>query len=411
MSEAGADSTVYRTRDFYVYLFQRFVTTLASMVMSVAVAWQVYDIEHTALSLGLVGLCQFVPMFLLVLPAGELADRVNPRRILSAALLVNSLCVLLLLVATLSKPTSAFPFYLILILFGAARGFTQPVGSAMLPFLVPAEKLPRAIALSSSAFTTGVIVGPALGGFLYIFGPVATYSVCFAGFLYSALSAFTLGGRVRVHQPGDETRLERVLAGIRYVRSRPVIFGSISLDLFAVLLGGAVAMMPIYARDILHVGPEGLGLLRSAPAVGAALTALYLARYPVERHTGFLMFMSVAVFGIATIVFGISTYFWLSMVALFFVGASDMVSVYIRTSLVQLLTPDDMRGRVSSVNMLFIGASNELGEFESGVVAAWLGAVPAVIIGGLGTLAVVGLWMWGFPALRKIDRLEDASPS
>jgi MFS family permease len=318
--------------------------------------------------------------------------------------------VLLLLVVTLSKPTSAVPFYMILVLFGAARGFTQPVGSAMLPFLVPPEKLPRGIALSSSAFTTGVIIGPALGGFLYIFGPVATYSVCALGYLYSCLSTFTLGGRVRVHHPGDETRLERVLAGIRYVRSRPAIFGSISLDLFAVLLGGAVAMMPIYARDILHVGPQGLGLLRSAPAVGAALTALYLARYPVKRHTGIVMFISVAVFGLATIVFGVSTFFWLSMAALFCVGASDMVSVYIRTALVQLMTPDEMRGRVSSVNMLFIGASNELGEFESGVVAAWLGAVPAVIIGGLGTLAVVGLWMWGFPVLRKIDKLEETTP-
>ena len=409
MSDSTVE-TVYRARDFRFYLSQRFISTIATMIMSVAVGWQVYDIERTALSLGLVGLCQFVPMFLLVLPAGEIADRLNPRKIMAAALLVDALCVVLFLIVTLQHPTSATPFYLILILFGAARGFTQPVGSAILPFLVPPEKLPRAIALSSSAFTTGVIVGPALGGFLYVLGPVVTYSICAVCFLYSSITAFSYGGRVRIQETITETRVERVLAGIRYVRSRPVILGSISLDLFAVLLGGAVAMMPIFARDILHVGPTGLGLLRSAPAVGAALTALYLARYPITRNTGVLMFASVAVFGVATIVFGLSEIFWLSMAALFVVGASDMVSVYIRTALVQLLTPDDMRGRVSSVNMLFIGASNELGEFESGVVAAWIGAVPAVIVGGIGTLAVVGLWMWGFPALRKVDRLEDASP-
>ena len=281
-----------------------------------------------------------------------------------------------------------------------------------MPFLVPPEKLPRAIALGSSVFQVGVIAGPAIGGFLYAWGPAAAYGACFASFALSAVGVAILGGRRR---PPDDavlaSRLERVKEGVRFVRSRPVVLGAISLDLFAVLLGGATALLPVFARDLLHVGPVGLGVLRSAPAVGAAAVALYLTYWPIQRKTGITMFVCVAVFGVATIVFGLSTSFYLSLFALAVLGASDQISVFIRSALVQYATPDAMRGRVSAVNMLFIGASNELGEFESGATAWLFGTVPAVVIGGIGTLVVVAIWMKLFPPLRTVDRLTDVSAS
>ncbi|MBU6442449.1 MAG: MFS transporter [Alphaproteobacteria bacterium] len=402
---------VYRERDFHVFLLSRFLATSAMQVLSVAVGWQIYAIARDPLALGLVGLSQFVPMFLFTLPAGDVADRADQRLIYALSLGVAALCGALLLALSLSHPTVTWPFYAILALFGAARGFTGPAGSALLAFLVPMERLPKAIGWNSTAFQTAVIAGPAIGGFLYALGPVAAYAVCAACFLGAALGVTTLGGRRRmVESAGGTTALGRVGEGIRFVRTRPVVLGALSLDLFAVLLGGAVALLPAFARDILHVGPEGLGLLRSAPAAGAALMAVAFGRRPLERHAGPLMFAAVALFGVATIVFGLSTSFLLSLGALFVLGASDMVSVFIRTSLIQIATPDAMRGRVSAVNMLFIGASNELGEFESGLTASWWGTVPAVIVGGLGTLLVVALWMWGFPPLRKIDRLTDVMP-
>ena len=402
---------VYRERDFHVFLLSRFLATSAMQVLSVAVGWQIYAIARDPLALGLVGLSQFVPMFLFTLPAGDVADRADQRLIYALSLGVAALCGALLLALSLSHPTVTWPFYAILALFGAARGFTGPAGSALLAFLVPMERLPKAIGWNSTAFQTAVIAGPAIGGFLYALGPVAAYAVCAACFLGAALGVTTLGGRRRmVESAGGTTALGRVGEGIRFVRTRPVVLGALSLDLFAVLLGGAVALLPAFARDILHVGPEGLGLLRSAPAAGAALMAVAFGRRPLERHAGPLMFAAVVLFGVATIVFGLSTSFLLSLGALFVLGASDMVSVFIRTSLIQIATPDAMRGRVSAVNMLFIGASNELGEFESGLTASWWGTVPAVIVGGLGTLLVVALWMWGFPPLRKIDRLTDVMP-
>jgi MFS family permease len=281
----------------------------------------------------------------------------------------------------------------------------------LLAFLVPPERLARSIAVNSSVFMVAVIAGPALGGFLYALGPTATYSVCVVGFLASGALMVTLGGR-RVTKAVSvaDGRLARVAEGIRFVRTRPVVFGAISLDLFAVLLGGATALLPVFARDILQVGPIGLGLLRSAPAAGAAVTALALTGRPIERGTGWKMFAAVAVFGVATVVFGLSRNFTLSLAALSVLGASDMISVFVRHALVNFATPDEMRGRVGSVNMLFIGASNELGEFESGLTAALFGTVPAVVIGGLGTLAVVAAWMKLFPPLRTVDRLSDVAP-
>ncbi len=399
---------IYRQRDFTFFISSRFLATVAMMVQSVAIGWQVYEISHKPFALGLVGLCQFAPMFLFTLPAGEISDRFDQRRVLAIAQAMQAVCAALFLAFSILTPHSVMPFYAVLVLFGIARGFSGPAGSSLLAFLVPPEKLARGIALSSSAFTTAVIAGPALGGFLYAFGPVPTYGVCFAGFIFAAICTATLGGRRVVHVQGEASRLERVIEGIRFVRERPIVMGAISLDLFAVLLGGAVALLPIYARDILHVGSEGLGVLRSAPAAGAAVVAFTLARWPVERKSGAIMFGSVAIFGIATIVFGLSTNFALSLAALFVIGASDMISVYIRSTLINFATPDPMRGRVGAVNMLFIGASNELGEFESGLTAQWFGTVPSVVVGGIGTLIVVAVWMGLFPPLRKVDKLSEA---
>jgi len=403
---------IYRDRDFSFFISSRFLSTVAMQVQSVAIGWQIYDIERTPLSLGLVGLCEFVPMFLLTLPAGEITDRFDQRRILALSQALLGICSGLFLLFSLLYPRDALPFYGVLVLFGAARGFAGPSGQSMLAFLVPPERLAKSIALSSSAFTVAVIAGPALGGFLYAFGPIATYSISLAGFLSAAVLTTTFGGRRfdRSSVSGG-SRLARVIEGIRFVRDRPIVLGAISLDLFAVLLGGAVALLPIFARDILHVGPTGLGLLRSAPAVGAALTAFTLSRHPITRRSGVRMFAAVAIFGLATVVFGISHNIYLSLAALFVTGASDMVSVNIRQSLINFATPDPMRGRVGAVSMLFIGASNELGEFESGITASWFGTVPAVIVGGLGTLGVVAAWMWLFPPLRTVDRLTDVEPT
>ncbi|HEY1836553.1 MAG TPA: MFS transporter [Rhizomicrobium sp.] len=406
MAESSTPA-IYRGRDFSFYVSARFLSTVAMQVQSVAIGWQIYAITRSTLALGLVGLCEFVPMFLLTLPAGEIADRFDQRRVLALTQIAEAVCAGLFLLFSLTQPHNALPFYGVLVLFGAARGFSGPSGQSLLAFVVPPEKLGRAIALGSSAFTTAVIAGPALGGFLFVFGPGATYGICLAGFVFSGVLYSRLGGRRVVHSASEVSRWERVKEGIRFVRNRPVVLGAMSLDLFAVLLGGAVALLPVFARDILHVGSVGLGLLRSAPAVGAALTAFSLSRWPVTRNSGAKMFAAVAIFGVATVVFGLSRNFYLSWLALFVTGATDMISVFVRSTLIQFATPDPVRGRVSAVNMLFIGASNELGEFESGLTAAWLGTVPAVILGGIGTLAVVAIWMWLFPPLRKVDRLTD----
>jgi MFS family permease len=406
---SDSSPNIYRERDLNLFVGSRFLSTVAIQVQSVAIGWQIYDMERTPLALGLVGLCQFLPMFLLTLPAGDITDRFNQRRVYALAAGLQAGCSALFLGLSLYSPHTAWPFYLVLVLFGAARGFSGPSGSSLLPFLVAPEKLTRALAFSSSVFTTAVISGPALGGFLYALGPVAVYCICILGFIGAALIVSQLGGRRHVPEHSLLSRFERVAEGVRFVRTRPVVLGAISLDLFAVLLGGATALLPVYARDILTVGPVGLGFLRSAPAAGAFAMAFYLTHWPIRRHVGAKMFAAVAVFGIATIVFGLSVWFPLSLAALFVLGASDMVSVNIRGSLIQLSTPDAMRGRVSAVSMLFIGASNELGEFESGTTAALFGTVPAVVLGGLGTLAVVAVWMKLFQPLRRVNSFSDVA--
>lgn len=400
---------IYRTRDLYCFVAARFISTVAMQVQSVALGWQIYNMTHSTLALGLVGLSQFLPMFLLTLPAGEIIDRFNQRRVYSVAAGCQACCGAIFMALSILMPRTPWPFYLVLVLFGAARGFSGPSGSSLLAFLVPPERLNNSISLSSSFFSIAVISGPAIGGLLYVLGPIAVYSLCILGFLSAAILVSQLGGRGFTPEPHAASRWERVREGVHFVRSRPVMLGAISLDLFAVLLGGATALLPVYAKDVLHVGPIGLGFLRSAPALGAFSMAFTLTHRPICRNVGAKMFAAVSLFGIATIIFGISRWYGLSIAALFVLGSCDMVSVNIRSSLIQLATPDKMRGRVSSVSMLFISASNELGEFESGITAWMIGAVPAVILGGISTLLVVALWLRLFPPLREIKRFGDVA--
>jgi MFS family permease len=402
----NGQSKAYRERDLPLYLGARFLSEAAALALSVAVGWTIYKASGAPLALGIVGLVQFVPMVLLTLPAGELCDRISPRPVLAAGLALQALCAIGFLVRAMSPSPALWPFYVIVLALGVARAFADPAAQALLPFLVPDERLPLAIAWGSSAWQVAVIAGPALGGGAYVLGPAVAYGFCCAAYFAAMLSVATLGGRrvAVVESAPLKDRIARVIKGITFVWSRPIVLGAISLDLFAVLLGGATTLLPVYARDILHVGPAGLGGLRSAPAIGACLIALIQARHPPQRRAGPQLFAAVAIFGVATLIFAFSTSFALSLTALFVLGASDMVSVNIRSSLVQLATPDAMRGRVAAVTMLFIGASSELGAFESGVAAALFGTMPAVALGGLGTLAVAAIWLKTFPALRQIDR-------
>jgi MFS family permease len=397
-------------RDFRVYQAARFLVTIATQMQSVAIAWQVYAITHRAVDLGYVGLAEFVPTFGLALFAGAVADRFDRRRIVIVTTLGVAACSATLLAMTWTGRGGVLGIYGVIVAFGFARAFSAPAQSAMAPSLVPKEDFPNAVAWASSFWQIATIVGPAVGGLLYGAGG--------AGAVYGAtmvlcIVASGLVAIVRARQGESEKRAaswETFIAGIRYVRKNRILLGSISLDLFAVLFGGASALLPVYASDVLHVGPRGLGLLRSAPAIGAAVMALVVAHRPLKRHAGVTMFWCVALFGIATIVFGFSHSFFLSLVALAVTGASDMVSVVVRQTLVQLKTPNEMRGRVSAVNMMFVVSSNELGEFESGITAAWFGAVPAVVLGGVASVLVVIAYTFGFPELRRVDRLDDVTP-
>ncbi len=404
-SRRAAFQILART-DFRRFLSARLLATLAAQMQTVAVGWQIYAITRDPLDLGLIGLSQFLPFVVLILPAGQVADHYDRRRILTACYAVEALCALLLLWFTIHSITSAWPVFAAMTLLGCARAFSMPSGQALLPNLVPREEFTRAVALNSSVFQIATVVGPAVGGLLYLAGPRVVYSTVLALALISiALMLRVQGGGRPSTAEREPASLQTLLSGLRFVRSKPIVLGAISLDLFAVLFGGATALLPIFASDILHVGPSGLGLLRTAPGVGASLCAVVLAFLPISRHVGPWMFGGVAMFGVATIVFGYSTSFILSLVALLVLGAADMVSVYVRHLLVQLETPDRIRGRVSAVSAVFIGASNELGEFESGVTAKWWGTVRAVIIGGIATLVVTGLWARLFPSLWRMDDL------
>jgi len=393
--------------DFLRYELARFFIVTALEMQSVAVGWQVYEITRRPLDLGLVGLAQFLPGILLFLVAGHAADRFDRRKVLVICYAGFAICSALLLEIALRRATAVFPIYAVLVGLGVVRSFNAPAGRALLPQLVAAEHFPNAVAWNATTFQTATILGPAVGGLLYAFfrGPAAVYAMAAVTALVAMFAMLQIRPRAAMARPREEVSLRTVLAGLHYIWRQKLILGSISLDLFAVLLGGAVALLPVYAREILHTGPWGLGLLRSAPGVGAAAMAVLLAHRPLTGRTGVKMLGCVAGFGVFTVLFGISHNLVLSMIALLLLGASDMVSVIIRGVLVQLATPDEMRGRVNAVDMIFIGASNEFGEFESGLTAHWFGTVPAVLLGGVGTLVVVALWAWLFPELRKADRL------
>jgi MFS family permease len=390
---------------FVAFWFARIASSFGFQMLSVAVGWQVYSITGRAFDLGLIGLVQFVPSVVLALPAGHVADQFERRRIVLLGQVVEWIAIALLAGMSLAHGIHEIGILLLVFVIGVAKAFEFPAMQSMLPALVPADILPRAMAVNGSAGQAAMIMGPALGGFLYVAGPGVVYSV--AALLY--LASIVLLVRLRYAQTPprrEPATLKTVFAGVHFIRRRPDVLGVISLDLFAVLLGGATALLPIFAKDILHTGPWGLGLLRAAPAVGALLMSLWLAHNNLQRRVGSIMFASVAGFGLATLVFAVSTTLWLSLVALFALGAFDMVSMVIRGALVQLDTPDDMRGRVSAVNAIFINTSNQLGEFESGMLAAWMGAVHATVLGGVGTLVVVGVWMAMFPTLRRRQRLQ-----
>jgi MFS family permease len=396
---------VFSSPNFLLFELARFCIVAALEMQSVAVAWQVYEITRRPLDLGFVGLAQFLPVVLLFLPAGHAADRFDRRRLLVICYAGFAVCSGLLLAIAWHQRKSVHLIYAVLILIGVVRCFNAPAARALLPQLVPPEQFPRAVAWNSSIFQTATILGPALGGSLYacFHGAAATYAGAALIGIAAALSLLRIRPQVaaRAREP---VSLGTVLAGLRYIWREKVILGSISLDLFAVLLGGAVALLPVYAREILRTGPWGLGLLRSAPGIGAAGMAVLLAYRPLRARIGATMLWAVAGFGVFTILFGISHHLILSLIALLLTGASDMVSVVIRGTLIQIATPDAMRGRVNAVDMIFIGASNELGEFESGLTAHWFGAAPAVVLGGIGTLVVIAIWAWKFPELRRADR-------
>jgi MFS family permease len=402
---ASPEANALRHRPFVFYWLATGAAAFAVQIMSVAVGWQIYDITRNPLHLGYVGLAQFLPPLLLVLVTGLAADRFSRRFIMAACLGVEALCALGLVVFTLSHPTGVTPVFAILVVLGIARAFMNPAADALAPNLVPKAAIAHAISLNSMIWQIGNIVGPVFGGLLYGISGVVAYSTALL-LVGTAGILVLLIGRVPQQNHAQETSLSTLFAGFHFIKKEKIVLGAISLDLFAVLLGGAVALMPIFARDILDVGPLGLGLLRAAPGIGAVVMALYLARFGIKDHAGIVLFVFVAGFGFFTVVFGLSTWVPLSIAALLMMGACDMISVYVRETLLQLWTPDDVRGRVNAVNRVFIGASNELGEFRAGVVAAWIGAVAAVVIGGAGTMGVAFFWSRWFPELRTARRLD-----
>jgi MFS family permease len=390
--------------NFRYFMMARFLATLSSEMQAIAVGWQVYALTHRPLDLGLVGLAQFLPGVLLFLVSGQAADRFPRRRIVMACYAGFAACSVALLALTFAHNRQVWPIYLVLVGNGIVRSFNGAAGQSFLPSLIPAEHFPNAVAWSASVFTGATILGPAAGGLLY--GLAGTPTPVYASAALGCLTSVLLAAAIRLAAPPRKAAtLKMVFEGLRFIARKQLLMGAISLDLFAVLLGGATALLPVFADTILEIGPSGLGMLRSGPAMGALLMATLNAYRPLRRRAGAAMLWCVAGFGVFTVSFGLSRSVPISMASLILLGACDMVSVIVRHTMVQLSTPDEMRGRVSAVNMVFIGASNELGQFESGVTAQWFGVVPAVVIGGIGTLAVVAAWAWLFPDLRKVDEL------
>ena len=399
--------SVFHEPRYVRFWFARICSTISFQMAAVAVGWQVYALTHSTFALGMVGLVQFLPMVLLTLVVGQVADRFNRKTIISICQVVEGLTLALLALSSYLHRLHPYGIYCAVAAIGASRAFESPSTQALVPGLVEDAKVPQAIAFSTSANQTASIVGPALGGLLYAFGAHVPYGLCACLFGTAALLSSTIVPKRRIAGKAPVSA-QSVLAGIHYIRERKNILGAISLDLFVVLLGGATALLPAYARDILHTGPWGLGLLRLAPAVGALSTAVFLAHHPIRTRAGHRMFAAVIVFGVTTIAFALSRNVWLSMAILCLLGAADVTSVVVRSSLVQLETPDEMRGRVSAVNSLFIGTSNQLGEFESGVTASWFGIIPATILGGVGSIVIALIWMVLFPDLRKLKSVAGA---
>ncbi|MBB3354834.1 MFS transporter [Rhizobium lentis] len=404
-SPTGDRFAAFRHPSYTRFFFARFLLSFSQQIVSVAVGWQMYDQTGKAIYLGLIGLVQFLPSLLLILVTGSVADRHNRRAIAALCSLVSALCTLALLIMTATETFAPWPVFAVLLIFGIERAFMSPAVQSLAPNLVPEHALSNAIAWNSSSWQLAAITGPVIGGLLYGVSATTAYTVAV---IFSILGAALLFMIPKPEQKttGEAKSWAMILGGFSFIRAEKVVLGAISLDLFAVLLGGATALMPIFARDILTLGPWGLGLLRAAPGLGAIVMAIFLAAYPLKHRAGLYMFIGVALFGVGTIIFGASTNTEISIAALALMGAADMVSVYVRESLIALWTPDQLRGRVNAVNMVFVGASNELGEFRAGTMASVFGAVPAVILGGIGTLAVAAIWASSFPKLRRIDTLD-----
>ncbi len=404
MITAGSGELL-KHRSFLLFLLSRSLSRFASQIGAVAIGWQVYEMTGSAFNLGMIGLVQFLPTALLLFVAGHAADRYERRRVVQVCQVAEALTALFLAWGAYAGWLTVTQIFIATFVLGIAGAFESPALAALLPLVAPKGALQRATAVASGAAQIATIAGPAIGGLAYAFAPGAAYGAMAAFSLFGTLFM----GAVSLSQPAairDSATPNDLFAGVKFVRNNPAILGTISLDLFAVLLGGATALLPIYARDIQQTGPLGLGILRAAPAVGALLMTIVLARHTIDRRVGMRMFQAVIVFGAATVVFALSHWMWLSVVSLAILGAADTVSVVIRFSLVQLATPDEMRGRVGAVNFLFINASNQLGQFESGLTAALFGAMPAAVLGGVGTIAIALLWMKLFPTLRNVERLE-----
>lgn len=399
----------FRHRDFTLFWLAMLVEGFALTMATVAIGWQVYSVRGNPLDLGLVGLAEFLPLLLLALPAGQLADRLPRRRIIALMIGLDVAVLAALLGITAQGATRVWPFFALAFVTGVGSALRAPAGRALTPSLVPQELLVSALAHRSIAFQASAVAGPALGGLLFALHPELVYAVAIALSLV-ALGCVLAMRSGRVPASEGAIRVDDLLAGVRLIRRTRILFGAISLDLFAVLLGGAVALLPVFAKDILEVGPTGLGLLRTAPAVGAFVAALAIARFPIRTKAGPKLFVVVAGFGACMVAFGLSRTMWLSLLALALGGAFDMVSVVLRSTILPLVTPDPLRGRVTAVEMVFISASNELGAFESGVAAALIGAVPAVVLGGIATIAIAGIWWKLFPSLARVDRLDELRP-
>jgi MFS family permease len=407
IADARAGRAAFSHPGFLLFQIARFLIVSAVEMQAVAVGWQVYEITKRPLDLGYVGLAQFLPGILLFPISGHASDRFERRNVLSACYAGYALCFAILLALSRRGVPSIVPIYIVLVMIGVVRSFNGPASRSILPQLVPQEHFANAVAWNATIFQASTVLGPSFGGIVYAAfrGPSTVYAIAMVTAIGATVTTFRIKPEVKV-RPREPMNLKTLFAGLHFIRSNKLILGAISLDLFAVMLGGAVALLPVYAREILHTGPWGLGLLRTAPGAGAALMAIFLAHWPLRGKSGPTLLWAVAGFGVFTIIFGLSRSLTISLIALVLLGASDMISVIIRATLTLLATPDEMRGRVTAVDMIFIGTSNEFGQFESGITAQWFGTVPAVVLGGVGTLVVIALWTWWFPELRRAGELH-----